>query len=240
MNYLQVGRFEDGLSAAVRVREVGHSIGDPRLLTYAAFVTGWIQAMRGDWESSVESCEQSCKLSPDRVSGVYATGFLGYAHAERGEAGQAIPLLELAVQELGRFGFPQWHGMFTASLAEAYRLMGDVEKAQRLIQRGLEITRGARYSFGVGYGERILGRIALATNALDEAESQLTAARETFETMGADFEVARTRLELAELAGRRGNRERARSDLGLAQQTFARLHVPRYVERVERRARELG
>jgi len=150
-------------------------------------------------------------------------------------------LLEAAVQELERFGFPQWHGMFTASLAEAYRLDADLTKARALAHRGLEIEimRGARYLFGVGYGQRVLGQIALAGGAIDEAESQLTEARQTFESIGAEFEVGRVHLAPADLAGRRGDRERVRTHLGLAGGIFERLRVPRDVERADRLAREL-
>ncbi len=194
--------------------------------------------MRGDGESAAESCEQSRKLSTDPVSHTYASGFLGSAHVERGEPAEAIPLLEHVIQELARFGLRQWHGMFTTWLAEAYRLIGEAAKAQALAHRGLEIARGARYGFGVGHAQRVLGRIARSADALDEAESELTEALETFQSIGAEFEVARVRLELADLAGHGRDPERARTHLEAARRTFERLRVPRYVERADRLARE--
>ena len=179
-----------------------------------------------------------CRRIPSAIS--YASGFLGYVHVEREEPVEAIALLEHAVQELARFGLPQWHGMFTASLADAYRLAGDAAQAQTLAQRGLEIARGARYWFGVGYAQRVLARIARSADALDEAESKLTEAIETFQSIGAEFEVARVRLELADLAGHRRDRERARTHLEPARRTFERLRVPHYLDRADRLARELG
>lgn len=164
----------------------------------------------------------------------------GYVHVERGEPTEAVVLLEHAVHELEGFGLPQWHGMFAASLAEAYRLVGDAAQAQTLATRGLEIARGARYWFGVGYAQRILARIARSADALDEAESGLTDALETFQSIGAEFEVARVRLELADLANHRGDRERARTHLAPARRTFEHLRVPRYLDRADRLARDLG
>jgi class 3 adenylate cyclase/tetratricopeptide (TPR) repeat protein len=240
MNCLSIGAFDDALLDAARTHAVAEAIADPRLECYAAFTEGWVHAMRGDGESAAESCERSRKMSPDPVSHVYASGFLGYVHVERGEPAEAIALLEHAVQELARFGFPQWHGMFTASLAEAYRLAGDAAQAQTLAHRGLEIARGARYWFGVGYAQRVLARIARSADALDEAESELTEALETFQSIGAEFEVARVRLELADLAGHRRDRERARTHLEPARRTFERLSVPRYLDRADRLARKLG
>jgi len=97
--------------------------------------------MRGYGERGLEACARSLKLSPDRVSRAYASGFLGYVHVEGGEAVAAIPLLELAVEEIAHFGFAQWHGMFTSALADACRLAGDAAKAQSLARRGLEIVQ---------------------------------------------------------------------------------------------------
>ena len=39
---------------------------------------------------AVDDAERSRKLATDRVSGVYAAGFLGYAHVDRGEADAAL------------------------------------------------------------------------------------------------------------------------------------------------------
>lgn len=98
----------------------------------------------------------------------------------------------------------------------------------------------AAFWFGVGYAQRVLARIARSADALDEAESKLTEALETFQSIGAEFEVARVRLELADLAGHRRDRERARTHLDPARLTFERLRVPRYLDRADRLARELG
>lgn len=238
--YVLTGAFDDALRAAARVQAVGETIADPRLGCYAAFTEGWVHAMRGDGESALEACERSRKLSTDPVSHAYASGFLGYVHVDRGEPGEAIPLLEHVVEELVRFGFPQFHGMFTTALADAYRLAGDAAQAQTLAHRGLEIAQGCGYLFGVGYAQRVLARIARSADALDEAESELTEALETFQSIGAEFEVARVRLELADLAGHRGDRERARTHLEPARLMFERLRVPHYLDRADRLARELG
>ena len=240
MNHLLIGRFDDALTALRRAQAVGESIADPRLQTYAAFTTGWIAAMRGDWDAAVEACERGRKLAPDPVSRVYASAFLGFAHVERGEPTEAIVLLEQVVRDLQRFGLPQWGGLCSSSLAEAYRLNGEIAVARDLAQRGIEITRRAQYWFGVGYGQRVLSRIAEASSALDEAEGHLTDALRTYESIAAEFELGRTHLELAGLAGRQGERARVQAHLAPARRTFERLDVPRYVEQAERLASELG
>jgi tetratricopeptide (TPR) repeat protein len=240
MNYQQVGRFPDALAATERARAVGEAISDTRLQCYAAFTSGWVAAWRGDSSLAVDDCERSRKLSPDRVSGVYASGFLGYAHVERGDAEPAIPLLEHAVRELEQFGFPQWHGMFTGALAEARRLSGDIATARELARRGLTITTGARYWLGVGYCQRVLARVAADAGDHDEAVARFTEALQIFESIGARFEVGRVRLELAERAWRRGARADARLHLTAAQAALAEVDAPIYAERVRQLAAELA
>jgi hypothetical protein len=62
------------------------------------------------------------------------------------------------VQQHGAFPFPQFQGWFTASLAEAYRLDDQVERAQATAGEALEITRAARSLYGVALALRALGR----------------------------------------------------------------------------------
>src|SRR5262245_42816225 len=175
MDYVLIGRFPEALEAAARASAVGETVSDTRLQCYAAFLSGWVAAIRGDLDRALDDCERSRKLATDRVSGVYATMFLGYAHVERGEPEPAIPLLEHVVRELEQFGIPQFHGMFTATLGEAFRLVGDAGTALALARRGVAIASEAGYWLAVGYGQRILGRIARDTGGHDEPPAHFAA-----------------------------------------------------------------
>ena len=240
MNHLTLGRFEEALAAAASAHGVGQSIGDPRLQTYAGFTTGWILGMRGELDAALEACERSHKLAPDRVSRVYASGFLGLTHVERGAPEAAIPLLSETVDELERFGFPQWLGMLTGCLAEAHRLTGHLDRARALGVRGLEIARRAQYWFGVGLVQRTQARIALAAGDPRRARELFDEALATYASIGAQFEMARTRLELASLAAATTGAQEATAHLGEAHRVFTMLGTPRYAERAARLARELG
>ncbi len=114
------------------------------------------------------------------------------------------------------------------------------EKARELVQRGLEITRQARYWYGLGWAQQALGRIARAGGQLPEAEAQLGEALRTFSTIQARFMTARTHLTLAEVAQARGNPEAAATYLQAAHSVFRSLGVGRYVDRAAALARELG
>jgi tetratricopeptide (TPR) repeat protein len=239
-NYLILGRFAETLAAARCAHEVGEAISDMRLQCYAAFTVGWAALSRGEWSEAIEACERSRKLATDRVSGVYAAGFLGYAHVEGGDAESALPLLEHAVRELEQFGFPQWHGMFTSALAEARRVSGDVTEAFEMARRGLRLMTDAQYWFGVGYGQRILARITRDAGRLDEAARHFDDALRTFTSIGAVFEAARIRLELATLAADRGDRGTARVHVDAALVALRDVDAPMYLERAQRAAAALA
>jgi tetratricopeptide (TPR) repeat protein len=240
VNHLLLGQFADCAAAANRARAVGETIGDPRLQCYAAFTIGWLAASLGERETALDACERSRKLSPDPVSRVYASGFLGLANVETGDAPAAIPLLESTVSELERFGFPQWHGMFMTLLGEAYRQRGEIERAVELAVRGMDITKRCRYSLGIGIGQRVLGAIAFARGALADAETAFTDALGTFASIDARFEIARSRLDLARVAFAQGHDEVARTHVREAHRTFVQAEAPAYVRRAEQLAAERG
>jgi tetratricopeptide (TPR) repeat protein len=240
MNYLLLGRFAEARAAAAKAHGVGEAMDDPRLQCYAAFTAGWIAATSGEEAEAREACERSRKLSPDPVSGAYASSFLGLVYVEQGDADSAIAVLEPVLLELERFRFPQWHGLFTLMLAEAHRLGGRPEIALDLATRGLEITRRAQYRLGVGHGERVLGRIALARGEPAEAQRRFGEALGTFASIDAEFEVARTRLEAAALASDRGDGDTAGTYLTDAYRTFEELSVPVHLRRAEELAARRG
>jgi tetratricopeptide (TPR) repeat protein len=170
-----------------------------------AWTLGYIYAMRGEADRAIAACVRSLDGSPNPLNTALALGFLGYAETAKGDADAAIGHLEDAVTRMSQFRLRQNHGWFMTFLGEAYLLKGDRDRAQTLARRGLQLARDARFLFGVGYGERALGRIAAARGAWAEAQQQLEAACRTFESIGARFELARTHLDLAAIAGGAGS-----------------------------------
>jgi tetratricopeptide (TPR) repeat protein len=238
--YYYMGEFDSALEAESRARAIGEAIEDPRLQTYVAWTTGWFEATRGDWEAGIQACQRGLERSPDPLNTAIALGFLGYAYLEKGDTSQAIPRLEQAAQQLGQFRFRQLHGLFTIFLSEARFVRGDLGKARDLALQGLEIAREVKFWFGIGWIERILGRIAQASSASAEAETHLTAALQGFASIQARFELGRTHLTLADLAHDQGQPEATATHLTKAYALFTALQVPRYVERTVQLASAYG
>ena len=236
LNWLLAGQFDAAFAATGRARDVG----DARLQSYADFTTGWGQACRGEGQAAIDTCRRGFELAPDPVSRVYTSLFLGHAYLEHGEVGPAPGELEPAIVQLERFGFPHWHGLAATMIAEAQRLTGHLDRAADYARLGLEITTRVQYRLGTGLAHRALGRVARSDRRLADAASCLLDALTTFDSIGARFESARTRLDLAALARERHDLDDAVSHLTQARDVFVTLGVAPYVERTDVLARESG
>jgi tetratricopeptide (TPR) repeat protein len=235
-----MGEFEEALQAEARAYAIGEAAGDRQLQASAAWASGLIRALMGDWEAGIEACQRGLQHSPDPLSIAVALGWLGHAYLEKGDFANAIPLLQQSVQKLGQFPFAQFQGWFMICLAEGHRLNGEIEKALDLANQGLAITKGAKSSYGVGWSQRALGRIALARGSLSEAETHLNEALQIFHSLQARYDLGRAHLDLAALAHAQGKKAEAAMHLGEAHRLFIASRVPKYVERTEQLAKAFG
>ena len=240
LNYSQVGDFARALEAEGRAWAIGEAIGDRRLQAYASWVTGIIYAAIGEARAGIDACGRALERAPDPLNRAIAEGFLGYTLVEAGDTAQAIVRLERAVQRLAEFRYRPFHGWFSVFLAEAYRLAGQVERAQDVAHQALVICRDARFRIGVGWAQQVLGRVARGRGAHAEATAQLESACETFGSIQSRYELARTYLDLALVAKAQGHGAAVARHLSAARRLFVELGVPHYVERVRRLAGEAG
>jgi tetratricopeptide (TPR) repeat protein len=199
LNHLLQGDFDAAIAECARADAVGKEISDPRLQAYAGFTVGWIEASRGNHDEAVAACRRSVEQAPDRVSRAYASLMLGYALIEKGEHVQARALLDPVIAELEGFGFPQWHALALTLMAEICRTQGPLEQAVAFVEHGLQVATRAEYWYAVAWAHRVAGRVARDRDALDEAYRFFELAFSTFERIGARFESARSRLDLAEV-----------------------------------------
>jgi transcriptional regulator with AAA-type ATPase domain/tetratricopeptide (TPR) repeat protein len=231
LNHAQLGELDAALEAEERARVIGEAAADGQLQASALWALGIVHAGLGQVEAGIAACERSLAVAPDPLTRAVALGWLGFTLVEHGDAARAIPALEAAVQRHGAFPFPQFQGWFTAFLAEAYRLDGQLERAHATAQQALDITRSARSLYGVGLTLRALGRIHLAAGRPAEALATLREALETFETMQGRYNAGRVWLDLGEAALAGGDRVAAAGYWTSAQQRFTALRVPRWAER---------
>jgi class 3 adenylate cyclase/tetratricopeptide (TPR) repeat protein len=236
-HHYALGRLEAGLQAMARAHAIGEALGDHRLDT--SWSTGYFYASTGDVEKGIEDCRGGLERARDPLNTAAALGFLGYAYLEKGDVPQAKKALEQSVQRLRQTGFQPLLGWFLAFLAEADLTDGAALEAREKALEALAITREAKFLYGVGLAQRALGRIARGSGDLAAAGAPLREALETFTALEVPFEVARTHLDLAELAHARGEPAGAAREIDLARRLFTELGFLPYGERLVRLSAEL-
>jgi class 3 adenylate cyclase/tetratricopeptide (TPR) repeat protein len=231
-----LGQLKEAFAMMDRAAETWRALQDPRL--DPSWSTGYFHASLGDWDIGIKECQEGLERAQDPLNTAAALGFLGYAYLEKGDLARAIGALEDSVGRLRQAGMQQLLGWFSAFLAEAYLLSDRAAEAAKLAEEALAVTEGVRFRYGSGMAQRALGKIARATGDPLQAKKQLDEALESFNAIGAPFEVGRTRLDLALAAGA-GSGEAA-WQLGEARRLFAELELPHYVEKTDSLAAELA
>ena len=102
------------------------------------------------------------------------------------------------MSEFESFGFLAWFGWGSILTAEAYRCVGEFDRAATFVARGLDVATKVGYWYGVGFGERVIGRIARDRGRHEEAAAAFTKSLHTFDRIGARFEAERARRECKE------------------------------------------
>lgn len=239
LNHLIEGDFASALDAQARARAIGEAIADRRLQCSADWAAGQIHGFMGNWRTAMELCKRSLSRSQDPLNTLMAVAFLGYAWLEKGEPKRALTLFDDALDQSSRRR-TLLVGFFTAFRAEACRLVGLTADAERTALRAVELARQVGHWYAVGWAERVLGRLAAGAGAVADAESYLKGALRTLSSVGARFEVARTRLDLAELAHTTGDHALVVEHLRAAHREFRELRVRKYLTQTARVARALN
>jgi tetratricopeptide (TPR) repeat protein len=144
------------------------------------------------------------------------------AHRDRAEEARAV------LEQLR--GHRQWRSF-------AMEAFCDIVAAQELWDEALGVVTEARSAAAVGesrsmpcYADRLEAHIALASDDHAGAVGLLTRAATGFDDIGARWELARTRLSLAEALRRQGERDTARAELLRAEPVFAELRSRRELD----------
>jgi DNA-binding SARP family transcriptional activator len=246
IHLIHVGDFGPALGTLERLRVLGESTGDVRLQAEAAWGVGRVHTITGEAAMAIPACRRAFDLAWDPVAQARALGMLGAAHLEDHDPGRAIACLEDAIGRLqalagaGGYRSGQLDGLLRAMLAEAYLAASDLDRAGAVGAQALASTRAGGWPVAIGYAERVVGRLALATGRLDDAERELEAAVRTFAASETRAQVGRSLLPLAELRAARGDDAGAATALRTTLDLFTRMRTPRLVERTEALAAKLG
>jgi tetratricopeptide (TPR) repeat protein len=240
LNCIVAGDLDAAVDAAEHARRIGTSLPDPRLIAGAGYTAAWVHVLRGDYDEGVHTARQAIEASRDRTAESLASGALGLAYLERGDAAAAIPLLRRAVDQLADIPLRQGVVRHLVYLSEAYLLNGELERARQTAREAAVMGESSRNAYNAGLTGRVLGRISRHSGDLARARAQLATALTAFAACGATFEAARTRLDLAAVLAAQGDRAGAVEQLAMASRAFAAASAPRRVAETAELSRRLG
>jgi DNA-binding SARP family transcriptional activator len=231
LNQYLLGEFDAALESANRVHALAVALGYQILEGFAAYTAAWVHVTRGDAKAAIEAAERGVARAPDLSTRSIAEGLLGYAYVENGDVARAISLLEPLVRKASRHEIRR--SSTTLFLAEAFRRQGRMDRAREAAIAGIDAGHAVGFPWTVAWGERLLGRIALASGDLLAARARFDEALRIFRGIPAPFEIAVTGMDLAELAHRHGDTTAAGDHLRGARAEFRRLGAGAYERRAE-------
>jgi DNA-binding SARP family transcriptional activator len=233
--YHFVGRFAESLEAESRAQAIGETIGDPRLQAYAAYVSGWTLAVRGDGARGIEACQRGLALALDAMASAGARYRLGVAYVEAGRAADGLPSLEMAVESFRAMNVRRTLVSAMVMLGEACRAMGQRARARALAEEATRLAGELGSAYRAAWADRLVGRLARVDGDLPAARHHLAEALRKFTDTEARFEAGRTHLDLGDALEASGNREGARWHFGQAREAFEACEAPAYVARAAAR-----
>jgi len=233
------GDFDDARAVLDRLDAIGEATGDPRLQCNAATVRGWVEISTGEFTMGLRLLRYALERAPDPFEAALALGFLGYAHLESGEVGEATAVLERAVQEADKLRSRQVRAWFRTHLGEAYLARGQTEAAGDLCRQALDLSNEAQWRFGIAIAKRLLGRIVHASGAAD-ADLYVREALALALELGVRHDVAHCHRVLGELYRQTGKRDQAREHLSAAITMYREIGMRYWLEKAEAGLKAVG
>src|SRR5262249_54860544 len=152
-------------------------------------------------------CEEALAMSPAPFDAACTRAIRGYGRVRSEEVEAGVAELTEVLEWLDRAPLGYFRFVFAPDLAEGYLRPGERVRAQALIEKTLESSRGVSPRLEA-LTERLLGEVLMPH---DVAGGHLDAAMRTFEELGA-------RNELAKALATRAGVQRAAGDIAGARQ----------------------
>jgi class 3 adenylate cyclase/tetratricopeptide (TPR) repeat protein len=212
---------------AIRIAEAG----DPGFsLVVACAGLGNVCVTKGDFARAVAVLEPGLPREPEEVIArvwPFLASALGAAYTHLGRVGEALPLLEEAVERAAAIKLKANHSLRLARLAEAHVGAGRPEAAFPLAAQALDLAQEHRERGYEAHALRLLAAIDLDRQipAFERAEEGYRKALALAEELGMRPLQAHCHRGLGRLYQRRGNPEVAAAELAAARDLFRTMDM---------------
>ncbi len=234
-NYMRAGLWRDQLDCNRRNLQIAQQLGDLEMQLTAHINLGVVYLSLGEIAKSIEHTRRGLHLARRTHSTttlVLVRSNLAGGLLEQGALDEARDHLEDAIAQAERVGvrriLPESYGY----AARLYAMAGDPAKAEARARHAVAIAQDAGLTLDEGIAARILARVLMRANRLDEAERLLERSRECLADSD-EYENAKTTAARARFLSLRGGdgSERASAQLrDEAAAVFARLGAKRELE----------
>ena len=246
--YTELGDFAAARSGFVRMREIGHDMGNVRVEGNAHTNLGMLDVRVGNPSGALDHLADALRLytEADYATGRQnALGHLGTAYAALGERSQALAALDSALTQSRELGLQQDEASNLEAIAEQYRVAGDYRRALDLYSEAERLNRRLGLSLEIGADLRSKAEIYAQLGDLDLAGRNVREALASHRAASAHVEEPGDELLLADIEDRAGHREAANAHLAAAARLartidarIARLSVALGAARIADRRRD--
>jgi tetratricopeptide (TPR) repeat protein len=186
---LNAGDYDEAVSFGEEALTIAQSVGDRSIEVVATSFLGMTHAVRGEFSSSATLLERNLALEGDLrserfgapvIQSALADVWLANVLSQLGRFDEAIRHAEAAVRtaEAADHPFTLYWGLFDLGLAHLRR--GDLPRAIRVLERGLDLCRMWQFVVGTPAVAAILGAAYALAGRADEALPLMAGAVEEF------------------------------------------------------------
>jgi class 3 adenylate cyclase/tetratricopeptide (TPR) repeat protein len=231
------GAWDRALESVQRSLKYSEEMGDAEGVAVAYNNLGLIYRDRGDFAQAEQSLNRSLEVA-GRIRNPLLMAFaytnLGHLALVRGRHRNALGFLQRSRSLAAEVGSQEQVAEIDWLTAEARLGLGEIEEAIRLAEEAAVLARRVQSRNNEGAALRVAGLAYLQRGDLPAAEEHLEASCAIYDSLQHPFELAKSRLGLAELRARQGCLEVARDLLEQAEETFGRLRAMPALDEVRR------
>jgi tetratricopeptide (TPR) repeat protein len=237
LSLAECGEFTEGIAHGEEAVRIAKAVDEPYSLLQADLGVGTLYLTQGDLPNAIRTLERDLELYHIwdlPLLFPWITSHLGYAYALAGRVGEALPLLEQAMNQatsLRSNSFPRW----VAWLSEACLLAGRLEDALQIAGRAVELPHTHIGRAHQARALRVLGDMAAQRNPpnAEGAEGHYRGALALAVELGMRPLQAHCHLGLGTLYAKVGQREQARAELSAAIKLYRAMDMTFWLPQAE-------
>jgi tetratricopeptide (TPR) repeat protein len=192
--YTWLGRFDEAVEEARRELRITEEYRDDSLVSFAYWNLSIPYLFKSDVAKAIEYAQIASEKAPTLADKVWAQTFLGWALCRTDRARESTDLLAPLAPMYDATQFAPGQALIACALGEAYWRVGQIDDAERTLEKGLELASRTGMKFYASWMRRLLGEIALERNPEQVTEPF---AAPHFEKCIAEFREIKAENELA-------------------------------------------